>query len=97
MNEFGIDTSGQTSKDVGMYLGKVSFKHVVFVCDKAERDCPHVFPFTTNRLFWPIEDPNKDDISPQERLERFRRVRDSLREKISSWIAEMDREKAYDQ
>ena len=97
MNEIGVDISGQSSKDVGMYLGKVTLNHVVFVCDKAERDCPHVFPFTTNRHFWPIDDPNSGDISPQEKLERFRRVRDSLQTKISSWVTEMDRERAYDQ
>ena len=96
MNEIGIDTRGQTSKDVGMYLGKVSLNHVVFVCDKAEHDCPHIFPFTTNRLFWPVEDPNFGDGSDQEQLVRFRQVRESLRQRITNWVAEMEREKAHD-
>jgi arsenate reductase len=96
MNEIGIDTSLQSSKDVGIYLGKVGFSHVVFVCDKAERDCPHVFPFTTNRLSWPIEDPTLNGRSDQEQLVRFRQARESLRQRIATWVAEMDRERAYD-
>ena len=92
MNEIGIDTGSQTSKDVGDYLGKVGFSHVVFVCDKAERDCPHIFPFATNRLSWPIEDPSSSTGSEQDKLERFRLVRDTLYQRITSWVAEMNRE-----
>lgn len=91
MNEIGIDTTEQSSRDVSVYLGKVSFNYVIFVCDKAERDCPHVFPFIANRLSWPIEDPKAGISSDKEKLELFRQVRDTLYQRITSWLAETDR------
>jgi len=97
MKEIGIDTSSHSSKNVGIYLGKIGFNYVVFVCDKAERDCPHVFPFTTNRISWSIEDPNTNCGTEQDKLERFRRIRDNLHQRITNWIAKTDREMEHEQ
>lgn len=94
MAEIGIDTASQTSKEVGVYLGKIGFNHVVFVCDKAERDCPHVFPFSTDRISWPIEDPKLGVGTDEEKVARFRAVRDILFRTITNWIEELEREAA---
>jgi len=40
MQEAGIDVSGQKSKGVGVYLGKVLFQYLITVCDDAEKNCP---------------------------------------------------------
>jgi len=94
LNEIGIDTSSQRSKDVSLYLGKVSLNYVIFVCDAAESDCPHIFPFTTNRLSWSIADPSVGSENEQEILERFRQVRDTIQRKIADWLVERNREEA---
>ena len=39
MAEVGVDISGQVSKSVREYLGKLSFGHVIAVCKKAEEQC----------------------------------------------------------
>jgi len=40
MEEIGLDVSGQRSKGVGEYLGKMLFQHLITVCDDADRNCP---------------------------------------------------------
>jgi len=42
MQEAGIDISGQTSKGVSIYLGKLLFKYLITVCDDADKNCPTV-------------------------------------------------------
>lgn len=42
MAEIGIDLSGQTSKGVDTYLGKVLFQYLITVCDDTEKNCPTV-------------------------------------------------------
>ncbi|HJW83217.1 MAG TPA: arsenate reductase ArsC, partial [Anaerolineae bacterium] len=39
LNEAGIDISGQRSKDVAEYLGRVNFGYVITVCSNAEANC----------------------------------------------------------
>jgi arsenate reductase len=40
MQEVGIDISGQSSKGVDTYLGKVLFQYLITVCDDAEKIVP---------------------------------------------------------
>jgi arsenate reductase len=42
MNEVGIDVSGQKSKDMDVYLGKMLFQYLITVCDDADKNCPTV-------------------------------------------------------
>ena len=44
MKEVGIDISGQKSKGVDVYLGKVLFQYLITVCDDAEKNCPTTWP-----------------------------------------------------
>jgi arsenate reductase len=89
MNEVGIDMSVHSSKTVGTYLGKVTAHFVVFVCDRAEKSCPYVWPNALARLSWPFEDPAACRGTDEERLAKFRQVRDQIRDKIQSWLIEL--------
>ena len=50
MDEIGIDLSGQTSKGIDAYLGKVLFKYLITVCDDAEKNCPSTWPGVNTRF-----------------------------------------------
>jgi len=80
MSEVGVDVSNQESKTLERYL-KESFEYVITVCDAANEACP-VFPGARRRLHWSFEDPSQATGTEEERLDRFRSVRDEIRERI---------------
>jgi arsenate reductase len=90
MDEIGFDISGQTSKGVDVYLGKVLFKDLITVCDDAEKNCPATWPGVNTRLHWSFEDPAKFEGSPDEKLAKFREVRDLIQTKIKAWLVEQN-------
>jgi len=86
MNEAGIDISGQHAKGVGEYLGKVKFQYLITVCDDAEKNCPTVWPGVNQRLHWSFEDPAKFTGTDEEKLAKFRQVRDLIRQRLNDWL-----------
>ena len=84
MHEVGIDIAGQRSKSVREFAGQ-EFDYVITVCDNANQNCP-IFPATTKRLHWSIEDPAAAEGSNAERLDAFRRARDELRTRLQSLV-----------
>ena len=84
MREIGVDISGQRSKSVSEYLGKVHFSYVITVCADAEENCPAVFLGMGNHEHWPFDDPAKFDNDS--RLTRTRRVRDQIESRLRSWL-----------
>jgi arsenate reductase (thioredoxin) len=85
MQEIGIDISRHRSKSVMDYLGRVHMGMVITVCSRAEERCP-IFPFTTQRLYWPFEDPAAFVGTEGETLAKFREVRDRISERLQSWL-----------
>jgi arsenate reductase (thioredoxin) len=77
MSELGIDISGHRSKNVEEFEGR-QFDYVITVCDNARESCP-VFFGKAEKLHHDFEDPGALTGSENERLTRFRRVRDELR------------------
>jgi arsenate reductase len=57
MEEVGVGLSGQYSKHVREYMGKVHFAYVITLCADAEASCPTTFPGIGQRLHWSFEDP----------------------------------------
>jgi len=86
MNEIGIDISGQRSKNVKEYLGKIPLGHVIFVCAKAEKNCPYLYPPLIPES-WPFEDPAAATGTDEERMSKFREVRDQIEARIKTWLA----------
>jgi arsenate reductase len=78
MKEDGIDISGQTSNLVSEYLDQ-RFDFIISVCDHARENCP-VFPSHAKQLHQTFEDPAGATGSENEIMERFRKVRDQIKD-----------------
>ena len=87
MQKVGIDVSHQQSKGVGTYLGKVLFQYLITVCDDAEKNCPSTWPGISKRQHWSFEDPAALEGTDEEKLAKFREVRDQIEIKIKEWAA----------
>jgi len=87
MDEVGVDISGQRSKSLSEFAGKVHFSYLITVCSNAEEKCP-IFPGMGIRLHWPFDDPAAFEGSDEEKLAKFREVRDLIEGKVRQWVAE---------
>jgi len=90
MDEIGIDVSGQSSKGVDAYLGKLLFQYLITVCDDADKNCPTVWPGVNTRMQWSFEDPAKFEGTQEEKVAKFREVRDLMEKKIKDWLREQN-------
>jgi arsenate reductase (thioredoxin) len=84
MKEKGIDISGHRSKNVAEFPGQ-HFTHVVTVCDNARQQCP-IFPANSIRLHWPLQDPAEAVGDEEERMRKFREVRDEIERRVRELI-----------
>lgn len=89
MSEAGLDLSTHRPKNVKDFLGKRHFGYLIILCAEAEAKCP-VFPGISFRLDWPFPDPAKAEGSEEERLSRFRQVRDDIERRILAWLKERE-------
>jgi arsenate reductase len=88
MEEVGVSLSGQYSKHLSEYMGKIHFPYLITVCHEAEQNCPTVFPGVGQRLHWSFEDPSAFMGSDDEKLAKFRKVRDQIEQRVISWLSE---------
>jgi arsenate reductase len=86
MEEVGISLSGHRSKHVREYMGKINFAYVITVCGEAEKSCPAIFPGIGQILHWSFEDPAAFVGSDDEKLAKFREVRDRIEKQIKEWL-----------
>lgn len=86
MAELGLFLEGQRSKGAEEYLGKMLFQYVITVCDQADENCPTVWMNVANRLHWSFEDPAKAEGTGEQKLAKFRKVRDQIRKRILEFI-----------
>ncbi len=89
MKEVGVNLSGQHSKHAKEYMGKMHFAYVITLCDEAEKSCPAIFPGMGQRLHWSFEDPAASLGSEDEKLAKFREVRDRIEQQIKTWLAKV--------
>ncbi|MGA3086030.1 MAG: arsenate reductase ArsC [Thermodesulfobacteriota bacterium] len=91
MKEIGIDISRNQTKSVfDLFKEGKLYTHVITVCDEASAEkCP-IFPGITTRLHWSFADPSRFTGTHEEKLEKTRQVREAIRNKIESWLREMD-------
>lgn len=85
--EIGLDTEGQSSKSLQIYLGQ-TFDHVITVCDHANEKCP-AWPGKTQRHHWSFEDPAAAKGSHEEQLKVFRDIRDQISARIKAWLRDV--------
>jgi arsenate reductase len=84
MQEIGFDLSGNRSKGIDEFKGKVHFGYLVTLCHDAEENCPRIWPGVNQRLHWSFEDPSAFEGGEEAKLEKFRLIPDQIREKIRS-------------
>ena len=90
MREAGMDISGKKTRSAfDLYKNGQLFNYVITVCDEAGAErCP-VFPGHTKRLHWSFPDPSAIEGSYEEKLQKTRIIRDSIRTKIIEWLGEI--------
>ncbi len=59
---------------------------VLFLCT-GNSACP-IFPFSTQRLHWPFEDPAAFEGTHEEKLAKFREVRNLIDQRLRAWLRE---------
>jgi len=89
MEEVGISLEGHGSKHVDEYIGKIDFDYLITVCANAEKECP-VFPGVGEKIHWDLEDPALQIGAEEEKLQKFREVRDKIDKLIKDWISSQD-------
>jgi arsenate reductase len=88
MEEIGISMEGHFAKPFSDYLGKERFAYLITVCAKAEENCPKAFPGVALRIHWPFDDPVEAEGTEEEKLQKFRQVRDEIEKKIKEWVSD---------
>jgi len=86
MNETGVDLSRHHAKGLDGILGKQTFQFAIIVCEQTQKNCPHIYPFALQRLYWPFEDPASFNGTEEEQLEKFRDVRNQIEARILDWL-----------
>lgn len=89
MREIGIDISGQRSKSISEYLGKLTVNHAIVVCHISEDQCPKLYPFALQFLRWPFDDPTTFEGPDEATQAKFREVRDQIVQRIEAWLRQL--------
>ena len=88
MKEIGIDISSQRPKDLWQLVRNEYFGIAITVCKKGEEeDCPTISG-TSTRIYWNVEDPAAFEGTEEEKLTKFREVRDQIDTKTKDWLKE---------
>ncbi len=90
MREVGIDVSGQRSKSIREYMGRITFDDAIIVCRNAEPDCPRVSADAKRTHRWLFDDPARAEGTHEEMLAKFRAVRDQIEWRIKLWLSETE-------
>lgn len=87
MKEINIDISKNETKSVFDFFKQGRLYHfVISVCDAASAErCP-VFPGLTKRIGWSFEDPSSFTGTHEEKIEKTRKVRDSIKAEVENFI-----------
>jgi arsenate reductase (thioredoxin) len=91
MEEVGIPLDGHRSKSLQEYFMKVQIGYLITVCSSAEEKCP-TLPGVSKRLHWAFEDPAAYEGAEDEKLAKFREVRDQIDGRIQDWLRQPDLE-----
>lgn len=90
MSEINLDISKNSSDSVfDFYKQGRLYHHVITVCSReAVEKCP-VFPGVQQRLNWDLPDPEEFEGTPEEKLEKARQLRDTIRNRVRGFVIEV--------
>jgi len=86
MKEDGIDISSHTSNNVDEYKD-IPFDFVITVCDNAKERCPYL-PTLAKKIHYNFPDPAKAIGTSEEVMEKFREVREMIKEFSHNFVKE---------
>jgi arsenate reductase (thioredoxin) len=86
MAEVNVDISSHTSDAVSSNL-LANIDLLITLCGDARENCPFV-PVKVEKRHWPLEDPARAEGSEEDKLQRFRVIRDEIKEYIEKLIDE---------
>jgi arsenate reductase len=89
LEEVGIDTSTLRAEGLDKYLAKISVQYAIVLCEKTQAQCPRLYPFAQQTLYWPFEDPVAFRGTPEAQLRKFREVRDQIQARLVGWLNEL--------
>ena len=88
LDEAGIDHTGLESRDVRPLLGRLDVRYLITVSHHAEERAPSVFPGALYYTSWQLDNPETLGGTEEEKLQRYRALRDQISEKVSAWAAQ---------
>ncbi|MFA4985554.1 MAG: arsenate reductase ArsC [Candidatus Brocadiia bacterium] len=88
LQEIGCDTSPLYSKSLDAMLAEASYDFIITVCDRAAETCPVVMGGGA-RIHWSFEDPAAFEGTEDEKVARFRRIRDLVESRIRRWLTDV--------
>jgi arsenate reductase (thioredoxin) len=87
MNEAGVDISQNTSKTIDSeILNRSTF--VITLCGHADEHCPVISNKNVIKWHWGFDDPAKVTGTEEEIMDKFREVRDNIKDRIQAFINE---------
>jgi arsenate reductase len=90
MDEAGIDIRGHTSDSLRKYMGHMHFHYAITICSHADQHCPQALWSQGAKLHWPFDDLAAVEGSDDDKLAKFRDVRDQIAARIQAWTAELE-------
>ncbi|HTW91674.1 MAG TPA: arsenate reductase ArsC [bacterium] len=90
LHERDIDTTGLRPKHICEFLGIVRIRTAITVCARVAEACPEAWPGALEQIFWPIDNPVVVEGTGDQRLDAFRRTRDTIESKLRDWLAVQD-------
>jgi arsenate reductase len=87
MSEIGYDISkNKTDSVFDFYKQGRKYNYIVKVCDVGHgQKCP-IFPLTLKVFDWDLPDPSEFQGSEEEKLDRIRKLRDEIKERVNDFI-----------
>jgi len=87
MQEIGIDISDNKTQSVfDLFKQGRLYNYLITVCDEASAErCP-IYPSVRERIHWSFTDPSTLECSREEKLEKLKIIRDSIKERVIEFI-----------
>jgi arsenate reductase len=88
MAESGVELADCTPVRIEDILGRVTARYLFILCDRREKNCPVTFLGAIKKFSWPFEDPAAHPGSEEEKLQKFREIRDQIEAQVQTWLQE---------
>jgi len=92
MAEKGFDLVGHSTKLLSDLAGKGEYEYLITVCDEADKNCPVGLVKAAHRMHWSFEDPAAFKGTDEERMEKFRKVRDLIEQRVTAWVKQQGKQ-----